>query len=170
MVSPPAPVPERDEDRLLLAALDHAWKWVDFRLGHRIQAVNYYLIVVAFLAAAYVTTFTAHLRFVSAVLAIIGFGGTVVRPTGASHGPDKITYGSRCLAFRNRRSAGLNGRTSGPAGELNCSACLHGWRSVSRENWVDDARPRKNGPPPCILQQPSLASRKAGPSGILQVC
>ena len=59
MVSPPAPVPERDEDRLLLAALDHAWKWVDFRLGHRIQAVNYYLIVVAFLAAAYVTTFTA---------------------------------------------------------------------------------------------------------------
>jgi hypothetical protein len=33
--------------------------------------------------------------------------------TGAPHGPDKITYGSRCLAFRNRRSVRLNGRTSG---------------------------------------------------------
>ena len=70
------------------------------------------------------------------------------RDAGCDHGPDKITYGSRCLAFRNRRSVRLNGRTSGPAGELNCSACLHGWRSVSRENWVDDARPRKDGPPP----------------------
>ena len=60
---------------------------------------------------------------------------SIVEPhTG--HGPDKITYGSRCLAFRNRRSVRLNGRTSGP-----------GWRVelFGVSPWVEVRLPRELG-------------------------
>jgi len=52
------------------------------------------------------------------------------------HGPDKITYGSSCLAFRNRRSVRLNGRTSGP-----------GWRVelFGVSPWVEVRLPRELG-------------------------
>ena len=55
---------------------------------------------------------------------------------GFEHGPDKITYGSSCLAFRNRRSVRLNGRTSGP-----------GWRVelFGVSPWVEVRLPRELG-------------------------
>ena len=53
-----------------------------------------------------------------------------------THGPDKITYGSRCLAFRNRRSVRLNGRTSGPG----CRVELFG-----ASPWVEVRLPRELG-------------------------
>jgi hypothetical protein len=58
------------------------------------------------------------------------------RQVVVGHGPDKITYGSICLAVRNRRSVRLNGRTSGP-----------GWRVelFGVSPWVEVRLPRELG-------------------------
>ena len=62
---------------MLVAALEHCWKWVELRTNHRVQSVNFYLLAVAFLVTGYFAAFSAKIYFGSAVVAVIGVGVTI---------------------------------------------------------------------------------------------
>lgn len=53
-------------------ALDYAWKWFELHSSQRMQLVNYFLVAVAFLTAAYATGLQADRPAVSAVVAVLG--------------------------------------------------------------------------------------------------
>lgn len=56
-------------------ALSHGWEWFSLHAGQRMQLVNFFLVSVAFLAAAFVTALTA--KHYSLAVAIGGFGGWI---------------------------------------------------------------------------------------------
>jgi uncharacterized membrane protein len=50
----------------------YAWNWFALHAGQRLQLVNFWLVAIAFLAAAFVQSQISHLRPVAAGLALIG--------------------------------------------------------------------------------------------------
>ena len=50
----------------------YAWNWFALHAGQRLQLVNFWLVAVAFLAAAFVQSQISHLRPISAGVALIG--------------------------------------------------------------------------------------------------
>ena len=50
----------------------YAWNWFALHAGQRLQLVNFWLVAVAFLAAAFVQAQISHLRPISAGVALIG--------------------------------------------------------------------------------------------------
>jgi hypothetical protein len=57
---------------LLTAALDHAWKWWEFRISNGLQVLNFFLLAAAVMAAAYVSALGSHLHLVVAAVAVLG--------------------------------------------------------------------------------------------------
>lgn len=55
-------------------ALAHAWSWFALHAGQRLQLLNFFLVSVAFLTAAYVAAFEDH----PAVSGIVGVVGAIV--------------------------------------------------------------------------------------------
>jgi hypothetical protein len=77
-----APTDDADEDRRRLAgdaALGHAWDWFALHAKQRMQCVNFFLLAMAFLVAAFVTAVKDH----EVVAAGIGLLGALV--TGWFH-------------------------------------------------------------------------------------
>jgi hypothetical protein len=60
------------EVALLTAALDHAWRWHEFRSNSGLQVLNFYLLAVAVLSTAYVSAINARRYDIAAVVAILG--------------------------------------------------------------------------------------------------
>jgi hypothetical protein len=60
--------PERDLDAVRLG-IDHAWQWFSIHATQRLQMLNFWLVAVAFLTAAYVTALTNKQPQVAAVVA-----------------------------------------------------------------------------------------------------
>jgi hypothetical protein len=50
----------------------YAWNWFSIHAGQRLQLVNFWLVAVAFLAAAFVQSEISHLRPIAAGVALIG--------------------------------------------------------------------------------------------------
>lgn len=50
----------------------YAWNWFALHAGQRLQLVNFWLVAVAFLAAAFVQSEISHLRPIAAGVALIG--------------------------------------------------------------------------------------------------
>jgi hypothetical protein len=88
--------PDRDTE-LLIAALNHAWAWYDARINRGLQVVNFFLLALAVLIAAYVSAINAKHY---ALAAVIGISGTAL--TGAtfaigSHQRRRAGDGTRAL-------------------------------------------------------------------------
>lgn len=54
--TPPPPTPVLGKI-VLEQGLDHGWEWFSLHAGHRMQSVNFFLVAVAFISAAYSTAF-----------------------------------------------------------------------------------------------------------------
>lgn len=63
-----------DDDHV---AVEHAWSWFELHANQRLQMFNFWLISVAFLAAAYVTALTASHEPLACVVAVLGFALSV---------------------------------------------------------------------------------------------
>lgn len=50
----------------------YAWNWFALHAGQRLQLVNFWLVAVAFLAAAYVQSEVSHARPIAAGVALVG--------------------------------------------------------------------------------------------------
>jgi hypothetical protein len=72
--SPASDLP--DDDKLLLAAIEHLRAYFENRRSQRLQVINYFLLSIAFMSAAYVTALSNKLNDVAAVVPIIGIGVT----------------------------------------------------------------------------------------------
>lgn len=57
--------------------LDHAWQWFSLHASHRMQAVDFFLVAVAFLSAAYVSALHFGLPAVAAGVAVLGVMASV---------------------------------------------------------------------------------------------
>src|ERR1700722_19502384 len=55
----------------------YAWNWFAMHAGQRLQLVNFWLVAVAFLAAAFVQSQISHLRPIAAGVALIGVVASV---------------------------------------------------------------------------------------------
>lgn len=60
------------EVALLTSALNHAWSRFNFRVSSAFQVLNYYLVAVAVLAAAYAGALTEGLYSVAGCLGVVG--------------------------------------------------------------------------------------------------
>lgn len=61
-----------DTSPLMLAGLEHAWKWVDSWKNRRAQLYNFYLIALAFLIAGYFAALGARQTFGALVISAAG--------------------------------------------------------------------------------------------------
>jgi hypothetical protein len=57
---------------LLTTALDHAWRWYDLRINSGLQILNFYLLAMTVLTAAYVSAFTSRNHVISVAVALAG--------------------------------------------------------------------------------------------------
>lgn len=62
----------QDRKGLLTIALDHAWRWYDFRWGQAIQIINFFVLAAAVMSAAYVSAINANHRGIAAAVALLG--------------------------------------------------------------------------------------------------
>jgi hypothetical protein len=63
---------EQGKNVLLIAALDHAWRWHDLRISCGLQILNFYLLAIAVLITAYVSALNARNYTVSVAVALAG--------------------------------------------------------------------------------------------------
>lgn len=84
MTTPPhtnvsAPTADTSTDHVLVAAIEHAWKWFELHANQRMQFINHYMIAVAFLGTAYITALAAQkpLYFPAGMIAVISIGITL---------------------------------------------------------------------------------------------
>jgi hypothetical protein len=61
-----------DKGLLLRDVLEHSWKWFELHASQRMQLINYFLVAVAFLSAAYVAGLRDDAPEVSAVISMLG--------------------------------------------------------------------------------------------------
>jgi len=57
---------------LLTIALDHVWRWHEFRNASGLQVLNYYLLASAVMSAAYVSAINGRLHAVAGAIALLG--------------------------------------------------------------------------------------------------
>ncbi|GAA4083073.1 hypothetical protein [Nonomuraea soli] len=67
----PAEPAERNDHESLVAALEHAQRWYEHRLGLGLQILNFYLVSIAVMAAAYVGALQAKLDAVAGAIGVI---------------------------------------------------------------------------------------------------
>jgi steroid 5-alpha reductase family enzyme len=67
---------DTDNDRrdvaLLTIALDHAMRWLEFRITNGLQVLNFFLLAAAVMSAAYVSAINGRLHAVAGVIALLG--------------------------------------------------------------------------------------------------
>lgn len=61
-----------DEFRALSLLLEHFWKNFEFRLNRALQILNYFIITLAIISAAYVSALSYRLHLVAIVIALMG--------------------------------------------------------------------------------------------------
>ena len=61
---------------VLKMALDHAARWNEFHITNGLQVVNFFLVSVAVLAAAYVSALNGHLHLIAGMVALVGAGAS----------------------------------------------------------------------------------------------
>jgi hypothetical protein len=61
-----------DDLKLLTTALNHAWSWFEVHAVQRQNFVNFFLIAVAFLSAAYVGALTGKANYLAAADCLVG--------------------------------------------------------------------------------------------------
>lgn len=59
-------------------ALDHAWNWFALHSDHRMRAVNFYILSVSFLTAAYVTALRYGYAGTAIFVAVAGFALSIL--------------------------------------------------------------------------------------------
>jgi hypothetical protein len=87
-----------DDTALLIAALNHAWAWDDSRVNRGLQVVNFFLLALAVLIAAYVSAFNAKNYALAAVIGISGTVLTLAVFAIGSHERKRALDGARALA------------------------------------------------------------------------
>jgi hypothetical protein len=65
-----------DNDTLELA-LDHAWHWFELHADHRMRALNFFVVSIAFLTAAFVTAIRFAHPIVSVIVCLAGLAFTL---------------------------------------------------------------------------------------------
>jgi hypothetical protein len=65
------------DQELMLGALEHCTKWVEFRTSHQAQTFNGYLVAVGFLAAGYFATLSARLTLIALTITAAGIIASV---------------------------------------------------------------------------------------------
>ena len=68
---------EENDLAFLTTALNHAWAWFEVHAVQRQNFVNFFLIAVAFLSAAYVGALSGNLNGVAAAVCVVGVGISV---------------------------------------------------------------------------------------------
>ncbi|MDR7276306.1 hypothetical protein [Catenuloplanes atrovinosus] len=68
----PDPRPPNNDDQIFLAALSHLWSLVETRRSQRLQLVNYYLVIAAFVTAGYITAVGGGLTVVAVAVGASG--------------------------------------------------------------------------------------------------
>jgi hypothetical protein len=63
-----------DNRETLTAALDHAWRWYEFRYGQVVQLFNFYILATAVLTTGYVTALNSKLYIVAGVVGLVVAG------------------------------------------------------------------------------------------------
>lgn len=63
---------DRDRKDLVAIALDHAWRWYDFRYSQGAQVLNFFTLGATVLTAAYVSAINAGHRGVATAVALLG--------------------------------------------------------------------------------------------------
>jgi len=63
---------EHSKAFLLTTALDHAWRWYDLRINAGLQILNFYLLAMTVLTAAYVSAFNSRDHVISVAVALAG--------------------------------------------------------------------------------------------------
>ena len=67
----------RLDNETLELALDHAWKWFELHADHRMRAINFFIVSIAFLTAAFVTALRFAHPAVSMIVCVAGLAFTV---------------------------------------------------------------------------------------------
>jgi hypothetical protein len=63
---------QNETELLLRDVLDHSWKWFELHASQRMQLINYFLVAVAFLSAAYAAGLRDDAPEVSAAVSVLG--------------------------------------------------------------------------------------------------
>ena len=63
---------ETSKNAVIEKALEHAWNWFSLHAAHRMQSVNFFLVAVAFLSAAFVTALQIPNHFIAGAVAALG--------------------------------------------------------------------------------------------------
>lgn len=72
-----------DHKSLLVTALDHAWRWYDFRYSQAAHVLNFFTLGATVLTAAYVSAMNAgHYGIATAIALLGGFATTVTYVLG----------------------------------------------------------------------------------------
>jgi hypothetical protein len=66
------------DDPILIAALGHASSWVDLRTTHRNQGINFFLLSIAFMFAAYVASMNNDENTLAGCIGLIGAVGSLL--------------------------------------------------------------------------------------------
>jgi hypothetical protein len=66
------PGPNQDRKGLLAIALDHAWRWYDFRYSQAAQLINFFTLGATVMAAAYVSAINAGHHGTATAIALLG--------------------------------------------------------------------------------------------------
>jgi hypothetical protein len=62
---------EGDRATLAKEALDHAWNWFALHATQRLQSVNFFLVAIAFLSAAFVTAIKEQMHLIACGISIL---------------------------------------------------------------------------------------------------
>lgn len=90
--------PSGDDTALLIAALNHSWAWNDARINRGLQVVNFFLLALAVLIAAYVSAINAKNYALAVVIGIAGTALTAAVYMIGSHERKRAADGARALA------------------------------------------------------------------------
>lgn len=63
---------DKQSSELLKMALDHVARWNEFHVTNGLQVINFFLVTVAVLAAAYVSALKGNLDLIAGVIALVG--------------------------------------------------------------------------------------------------